>query len=288
MIERRPITAATTDKPTVSSTNGSGAAAEVNLTSPLPDRLAELERRISAALADAGVRAATLANLLQQVEWALPLAEDFARSEQQTALDPLAIPDSREARQRSEDAIFACNRLKTLQPRLRARHLQVYQQEAVQTYLAKLADFAPESDALARELHATYATATSKLLDVFARVKSFEQRARSALGDPPANCAVLARLDTRVLDKTVLPSWPNPDTNVWPPPSNFAATFAASMIVPSAGPYWADEQVRARIAAEQVQERERMARHYATQAAEQLERENRTLRENWEASQRRE
>jgi hypothetical protein len=127
MIERRPIKSEPTgDVATVSSTNGSGAVTEVNSTSPLPDRLGELERRISCALADDGARAATLSNLLQQVEWALPLAEDFARSEQQTALDPLAIPDAREARQRSEDAIFACNRLRSFTPRLRSRYLQAY------------------------------------------------------------------------------------------------------------------------------------------------------------------
>jgi hypothetical protein len=95
-VERRLIQAAPSknaDVATAGSTNGSGAAAEITLASPLPDRLAELERRISVALADDGARAATLSNLLQQTEWALPLAEDFARSEQQTALDPLAIPD---------------------------------------------------------------------------------------------------------------------------------------------------------------------------------------------------
>jgi hypothetical protein len=91
-------------------------------------------------LADDGGRAASLANLLQQVEWALPLAEDFACSEQQTALDPMAIPDAREARQRGDDAIFACNRLRTLTPRLRARYQQVYQQEADREYLAKLGE----------------------------------------------------------------------------------------------------------------------------------------------------
>jgi hypothetical protein len=284
MIQRRPITA---DVATAAAANGGGAAAEITLASPLPDRLAELERRISVALADAGARAATLSNLLQQVEWALPLAEDFARSEQQTALDPLAIPDAREARQRSEDAIFACNRLKTLQPRLRSRHLQAYQQEAVGKYLAKLAEFAPQRDALAQELHDTYATATGQLLDVFQRVRDFEQRARQQLGNPPANCKVLERIDVRVVDKVTLPDWQHPDRNVWPPPASFAVDFALSMGVPShPGQYWASDEVRARVASEQQRERERMAAHYAQAAKEQEERENRQLREQWEARQR--
>ena len=96
---------------------------------------------------------------------------------------------------------------------------------------------------------------------------------------------MLQPIDARCLEKCVLPELDHPDRNIWPPPSNFAAAYVQSMAVPShPGAYWADEQVRARAAAEQQQERERMAAHYATQAAEQLERENRTLRENWEAS----
>ena len=200
--------------------------------------------------------------LLQQVEWALPLAEDFARSEQETALDPLAVPDAREARQRSEDAIFACNRLKTLQPRLRSRHLQAYQQEAVGKYLAKLAEFAPQRDALAQELHDTYAAATAQLLDVFTRVRDFEQRARSALGDPPPGVDVLERIDTRVLDKTVLPHWHHPDQSVWPPFNSFASDFALSMGVPShPGPLWSDPAVQERRRVEIAAEQQRMALH---------------------------
>ena len=125
---------------------------------------------------------------MQQVDWALPEAEQYAAVERDMCLDPTQSPDPRAARAAMEDAEFAVGRLKTLQPRLRARHLQVYQQEAVREYLAKLADLAPERDALAAELQAIYEAATSKLIDVFQRARTFEQRARQQLGSPPSRC----------------------------------------------------------------------------------------------------
>jgi hypothetical protein len=286
MVERRPITT-TADKPAVSSANGSGAAAEITLASPLSLRISELEKRISAALADASVTAASLANLLQQTEWALPEAEQYAASERDKSLDPTASPDPRSARAASEDAQFAVGRLKTLQPRLRARHLQVYQQEAVREYLAKLADLAPQRDALARELRATYEAAASKLLDVFSRVGEFERHARQRLGSPPANCAVLERIDVRCLDKCVLPELDRPDQNIWPPRSgDFAASFAASMIVPQGpGQYWADPAVQERRRVEIRAEQERMALHAEAQAKQQLARENEELKAQFQARQ---
>jgi hypothetical protein len=135
MIERRRLTSA----------NGSG---EITAVSPLPDRLHELENCISAALADDTVRAATLANLLQQTDWAVPEAEQYAAVERDKSLDPMQSPDPRAARAAMEDAQFAVGRLKTLQPRLLARYQQVCQQEAVQEYLGKRSALAPVRDAL--------------------------------------------------------------------------------------------------------------------------------------------
>jgi hypothetical protein len=160
--ERRPIKSeSTADLGTASSVNGSGASGEVTAASPLPLRLRELETRISAALADDSARAATLANLLQQAEWALPEAEQYAAAQRDICLDPTQSPDPRSARAASEDAQLAVGRIQTLQTRLRSRYLQVYQQEAVQTYLAKLAKLAPQRDALAQELRDTYAAAAA-------------------------------------------------------------------------------------------------------------------------------
>ena len=157
-------------------TNG----ADVTIESPLPERLAELERRISAALTNT-TSASDLADLLRQNELAVVAAEEFARAEHEAALDPTVSPDPHAARQRAEDAAFAANRLKTLGPRLFAHFQKIYAQEQVQTYVVKFRELAPERDALAAELRATYRDAADKLVDLFTRVRAFEQRARQAL-----------------------------------------------------------------------------------------------------------
>jgi hypothetical protein len=282
--ERRPIKSTTADLATVSSANGGDG--EVTLASPLPVRLRELETRVSAALADAGARAASLSHLLQQVDWALPEAEQYAAAERDKSLDPTQSPDPRAARAASEDAQFAVGRLKTLQPRLLARYQQVYQQEAVREYLAKLGELAPERDALAAELHTTYEATTSKLIDLFQRVRTFEQQARSALGDPPPNVEVLARIDTRVLDKCVLPGWQHPDRNAWPPPNSFASDFALTMVVPQGpGAAWSSDFYRERRNAEIAAEHEKLALHAQARAKEQLARENEELKAQFQARQ---
>ena len=54
--------------------------ADVTIDSPLPERLTELERRISAALTNT-TSASDLADLLRQNELAVVAAEEFARAE---------------------------------------------------------------------------------------------------------------------------------------------------------------------------------------------------------------
>jgi hypothetical protein len=111
------------------------------------------------------------------------------------------------------------NRLRTLRPRLLQRFQQITQQEALESYLAKQGELAPVREALERELRETYEAAASKLVDLFNRVRAFQQRAAEELGDPPPGVSVLSALDMRVLDKCVLPAF-DADRNVWPPPSS--------------------------------------------------------------------
>jgi hypothetical protein len=139
------------------------------------------------------------------------------------------------------------NRLRTLRPRLLARLQEVTQQEALDAYRAKLAALAPERDGLELELAETYQDAVSKLVDVFARVRAFKQRAQQQLGDPPPNCPVLQPIKgMRVLDGCVLVDFAHPDRTVWPQPSNFASTFVQSMSFDAIGSAWCDPAVQAR------------------------------------------
>ena len=225
MIEKRQIK--NHDLATVSSANGSG---EITIDSPLPDRLAELEKRISSALT--GERTAhDLANLLMQCDLAIPQAEEFAKAELERALDPLRSPDDpREARQQAEDATFASNRLRTLRPRLLARYHEISAAEQRQQYLARYEQLKIEGAALAQELADLYPALVGPLVEVFARLRVFQQQCRALhLSDPgdgrphvPDPELKARRLDgfsrdTPCLLDTRLYDWQS-GREVWPPP----------------------------------------------------------------------
>jgi hypothetical protein len=76
-------------------TNGSGVTRE----SPLPERIAEHERRVSAALTEP-TPSSDLA------DWAVIAAHEFAKSEHKAALDPTVSPDSAAARARAEALVI--------------------------------------------------------------------------------------------------------------------------------------------------------------------------------------
>ena len=211
MVERRPLTA--TDKPMVS-TNGSG---EITANSPLCDRLAEIERRVSMALSS-DMTSSALAKLCQQLGFAVIAADEFAKSEAEKALDPTQYPDPVAARTAAESSAFMVNRLRTMTPRLAAHFQKVYAAEKVQTHVAKLRALAPEHELLQRELRETFQQATAKLVDLFQRIRDFERRVSQQLGNPPPGVDVLPPLDgVRLLDRCTLPDWSNPDINIWPP-----------------------------------------------------------------------
>ena len=90
----------------------------------------------------------------------------------------------------------------------------------------------------------------------------------------------------RAVDRTVLPDWSNPDRNLWPPLNSFAAEVALSMAVPQhPGPMWSDPIFQERRRAEIAAEQERMALHAEAQARQQLDRENKELREQFQQRQ---
>jgi hypothetical protein len=259
----------------------------IDASAPLRDRLHEQERRISTALTEP--RTATdLADLLDQTDLAVVAATEHAKLENDRALDPLESPDPQAARQCAEDAAFMANRLRTMRPRLLARLQQVTAQEALAAYRAKQTELAPERDALQRELAETYQAAASKLVDLFTRIRAFQQRAQQALGNPPPGVEPLPALDgTRVLDTCVLPEFAQPDRNAWPLPSSFASDFATSMRFDThPGQHWTDPDVQQRRRAELEAEQQKNAEYHQAAAREQEARVNRQERERFSAQQR--
>jgi hypothetical protein len=265
------------------SANGIG---ETTGNSPVPDKLRELERRISVALTEA-VSAHDLANLLQHVDDAIPTANELAKLETEKSLDPLQSPDPHAARQQAEDATFMASRLRALRPRVLQRRQQIAAQEEIEAYQAKMAQFAPERDALEQELADTYQEAAGKLVDLFARLRAFQQRAREALGNPPANVAVLQPIKAQVLDKVQLFGLDG-NTQLWPPPNNFAAEYVQSMFLPPCpGAAWSDPAFQERRRIEIESEQRRIAVHHEQTSREQEEQRNREERERFTAAQRR-
>ena len=80
-----------------------------------------LERRIAAALADEAIASTAISELLEEMDTAIIAADESAEVERARAMDPALSPDPRKARAAMEDAQFAANRLRTLQPRLQKR-----------------------------------------------------------------------------------------------------------------------------------------------------------------------
>ena len=283
------------DVATAAASNGGD---EITLASPLPIRLAELERRISAALT--GERSAhDLANLLMQTDLAIPQAEDFAKSELERALDPLRSPDDpREARQQAEDATFASNRLRTLRPRLLARYHEISAAEQRQQYLARYEQLKIDGAALAQELADLYPALVGPLVEVFTRLRVFQQKASALhhtdpgglphVDDPELKARGLhgfSRDTPSLLESVHLHDWRS-GKEIWPPPASFAASYVQSMGVPQhPGAAWCDPEFISARRQAVVEEQERLALHAQKAAKEQEERQNKELREQFQARQ---
>jgi hypothetical protein len=231
---------------------------------------------------------AELADLLADTDRAIPLAEQHAAAEHERALDPTQSPNPFAAREQAENAAFAAARLKTLQPRLAARLQQVNAEEQVQAYLSKRAELTLERDALQQEFSATYQELCGKLLELFARLRDFQNRAQIALGNPPSGVAVLEAIQgAAVLEKCVLFDFDN--QQVWPPPSGgFAAEFVQGMAAITArapGPLWGDPGFREAKRAELTREGARISAFHEQQTREQEDRWNAEERQRFQQLQ---
>src|SRR6478735_3138725 len=77
-----------------------------------------LERRIAAALSNEEIASHALSELLEATNAAIVEAERTVEEERERALDPALSPGLATARNSMEDAVFAAQRLRTLEPRL--------------------------------------------------------------------------------------------------------------------------------------------------------------------------
>ena len=132
-----------------------------------------LEQTISAALSAADVKSSDLADLITETESAIATADKTAGEERAKALDPALSPDPKAAREAMQDAEFSRDRLKTLLPRLQARHKQLQAEEYEARWYAELEEVEAKRDALVEELR-VYPAMVAKLVDILSRIPAID------------------------------------------------------------------------------------------------------------------
>src|SRR5689334_19987812 len=115
-----------------------------------------IEQRITAALSDETITSAAIAKLVAETEAAIAEASRAAYEARSKALDPALSPDPAAARKAMEAAQFAVERLRTLLPRLRARHANLVEAEQRASWQADFAQVEAQRDAIAAELAEVY------------------------------------------------------------------------------------------------------------------------------------
>jgi hypothetical protein len=260
------------------------APSPITADSPLPDRLAELERQIGAALSSEQ-SASALQSLFFQLERALPAATEFARLENERSLDPTQAPDPVQARQAAENATFAANRLASLKPRLSVICTKQIEKEAAAAYLKVYAEFRPKRDALEQEFTDQYQALCDKLLELFARVRDFQNRVHATLSNPPPGVPVLKPIDAaQLLDKVQLLAldtgkvlWPSPQT----PLGVVLAEGMKFSFDPRFSSEWGNPKLREQRAAEAKLDSERTAARYKRMEIDQTQRVNEEERQRF-------
>ena len=144
-----------------------------------------LEQKIAAALTAADVTSTDLSQLIAETEAAITTADKTAEEERTKALDPVAVtrPEGRRVR-RCRTAEFVRDRLKTLLPRLQARHEELQAKEYETRWYAELEKVEAKRDALVEELR-VYPAMVAKLVDILSRIPAIDAEVSRINGSAP-------------------------------------------------------------------------------------------------------
>jgi hypothetical protein len=138
----------------------------------------QLEQRLAKALSDESVTSSMLAELIAETGEAITLADKDAEEIRVRALDPALSPNLSKARAAIEDAQFAANRLRTLQPRLVKRLAHTQYREAHAKWLASYETARAKRDLAAEELRQVYPEVVGKLVELLTRIRAIDAEAR--------------------------------------------------------------------------------------------------------------
>ena len=196
-----------------------------------------LEGRIASALAVDEITSAALSVLLAEAYAAIIEVDAIAEEERVKAMDPALSPDPRKARAAMEDATFAANRLRTLQPRLQKHYEHIVLAERKAAWIEQYVAIKPEHEALVTELKETYSDCVTKMVDMLSRIRGFDARAKAVMqakpypesGEPddgrhllPVECAARGMRSLYPAQYTldrglILPDFTQLGKNAWPP-----------------------------------------------------------------------
>ena len=194
-----------------------------------------LENQIALALSATAITSSELAALIAATEAAIVEADKVAEQERLRALDPLRSPNAAQARQVMEDAAFACDRLRTVLPRLQENFSKIAAEEAYNDWVINAYEpVKAERDAAAAELRALYAPFVIKMADLLLRIEQIDgairrvndtrPRCESANGDGRHLQSVeteargAGRFNETLLARDLkLPHWSPADGFAWPP-----------------------------------------------------------------------
>ena len=167
-----------------------------------------LESRIATALTATDIKSSNLATLIAETEAAITTADKTAEEERTKALDPIASPDATKAREAMQAAEFSRDRLRTVLPRLQAKHKEVNEQEHAVAWTADYAAVKARRDAAAQMLRERYPAIVDELVTLMTNIASTDKEvervnAAAPYGDHPRLRGT--ELTARGLDRLMQP-----------------------------------------------------------------------------------
>lgn len=201
-----------------------------------------LERKIVAALESDNMTADQLSQLIITTNTAIAEAESAAAMARESAFDPGIMPDPAEARLQMEDAIFRLGRLRTLLPRLHARHEKALAAEARAVWESEYKVTKDKINAAAKKW-ARYPALIDELIGIIntAELDREVSRVNGTAPDGEDRRLRGVELTARDLDgftrdipsiaeNLQLPEFEKSRRMAWPPPKpSLAAMYATSM-----------------------------------------------------------
>jgi hypothetical protein len=191
-----------------------------------------IEQRIAVALAATDITSSDLSQLLGEVEAAAAAADADATKAREAALDPGVVVDTAKVGAAVATATLVRDRLQAALPRLRERHKQLRQAEAVAAWTAEAEELEARRIALMTEFRKFYPEMIERIVDHLYRMRTLDHEINHFNLRRPDGSMTSLELSTPffAMDLKI----PDPDNRggqlLWPPPQpNLGLQYLATM-----------------------------------------------------------